>query len=122
EDIEEIREAAEKAASLTHQLLVFSSQEMVQTEAVVLNDVVGDMHKLLARTIGEHISLVTELAPDLPPVEAARSQIEQLVLNLAVNARDAMPDGGGRLTITTRNVQLGEQGSPAHGTLAPGSY
>ena len=104
DDVEEIQRAAERAAALTHQLLVFSRRELVEPETIDLNAVVADMHKLLLRTLGEDVKLGTALAPGLAPVEADRGQIEQVIVNLAVNARDAMPQGG-TLMIETANVE-----------------
>jgi signal transduction histidine kinase len=93
-DVREIRKAAEQASQLTRQLLVFGRRERVQLEALDLNTVVADMQSLLARSIGEHVKLVVHLAGSLPPVRADGSQIETALVNLVVNARDAMPDGG----------------------------
>jgi two-component system, cell cycle sensor histidine kinase and response regulator CckA len=93
-DVREIRKAAEQASQLTRQLLVFGRRERVQLEALDLNAVVADMQGLLARSIGEHVKLVVHPAASLPPVRADGSQIETALVNLVVNARDAMPDGG----------------------------
>ena len=101
-DIEEIRHAAERASELTHQLLVFSRRETVRPAILDLNDVVRDTQRLLGRTLGEHVALVTELSPDPCLVEADPARLEQVVLNLVVNARDAMP-GGGEIRIRTRS-------------------
>ncbi|HEY6524502.1 MAG TPA: PAS domain S-box protein, partial [Solirubrobacteraceae bacterium] len=104
-DLGEVARATRQASDLTHQLLAFARQETVRSEPVSLNDVVADMGELIARTIGEHVQLETELAPGLAHVHADPGQIGQVLLNLAINARDAMPTGG-RLTITTLNVWL----------------
>ena len=109
EDVGEIHRAAERAAALTHQLLVFSRRELVEPETIDLNAVVADMHKLLLRTLGEDVKLETALSPGLAPVEGDRGQIEQVVVNLAVNARDAMPHGG-TLTVETANVEPATSG------------
>src|SRR5579864_9307170 len=104
-DVEQIRTAAERAAELTRKLLIFGRQERVRLEALDLNAVVADAAKLLARSIGEHIKLVVRAAPGLPPIRADRGQVEQVLINLAVNARDAMPDGG-TLAIEPSLVEL----------------
>ncbi|MET0494678.1 MAG: PAS domain S-box protein, partial [Actinoplanes sp.] len=111
-DVGQIQRAAERASVLTHQLLAFARREVVQPRVLDLNDVVADMQQLLDRTIGEDVVLRTELAPDLSPVLADAGQIEQVLVNLAVNARDAMP-GGGALRIETENVVAGGTSSPA---------
>src|SRR5882762_8272675 len=120
-DVEEIRKASERAASLTRQLLAYSRRQMLQPEVLDLNVVVAEMDKLLRRLIGEHISLVTVLAPDLGRVRADPNQIEQVIVNLAVNARDAMPEGG-KPTIETANVDLDETFAQAHLGSVAGSY
>jgi two-component system, cell cycle sensor histidine kinase and response regulator CckA len=104
-DVEQIRRAAERATALTHQLLAFGRREVVQPRVLDLNDVVRDIEQLLRRTLGEHIQLDTALAADLRPVLADPGQIEQVLVNLAVNARDAMPTGG-VLTVATANTEL----------------
>jgi CheY-like chemotaxis protein len=103
DDVNEILTAAERATTLTRQLLIFGRREVVHPEVLDLNEVVQSMEKLLRRTIGEHIQLRTEFAADLPPILADPGQIEQVVLNLSVNARDAMP-GGGLLLFRTELV------------------
>ena len=100
EDALEIQRAGEKAAALTRQLLAFSRRQALKMTVVDLNDVVRDVDQLLARLIGEHITVDTRLEPVLDAVTADSTQLEQILINLAVNARDAMPDGG-RLTIAT---------------------
>lgn len=106
EDIEQILTAANRAAELTHQLLVFSRRKDEPRRPVDLNEVLGSIEKLLRRALGEHIELVTDLSPELATVVVDPSQLEQAVINLAANARDAMPDGG-VLEIATANVELG---------------
>jgi two-component system, cell cycle sensor histidine kinase and response regulator CckA len=101
----EIRKAGERAASLTHQLLAFSRQRVMQPRILDLNALVSDMGQMLMRLIGMHIELTTNLAPELGRVKAEQSQIEQLIVNLVVNARDAMPDGG-KLLIETSNLEV----------------
>ena len=120
-DVEEIRKASERAASLTRQLLAYSRRQMLQPVVLDLNVVVAEMDKLLRRLIGEHIALVTVLAPDLGRVKADPNQLEQVIVNLAVNARDAMPEGG-KLTIETANVDLDEVFTQAHLGSVPGAY
>ena len=104
-DLEEIRHAAERASELTHQLLVFSRREAIQPVVLDLNAVVRDMERLIGRTMGEHVEVVTDLEPQECLVEADSAQLEQVILNLVVNARDAMPSGG-TIRIETR---LGEE-------------
>ena len=96
--LEQIQKAADRAATLTHQLLAFSRKEVIQPEVLDLNDVVGDIEKMLDRLIGEDVRLVMTLGRDLGCVRADRGQIDQVIMNLAVNARDAMPrcDAAGR--------------------------
>ena len=109
-ELEEIYKAGTRAASLTSQLLAFSRKQVVQPVSLDLNAVVTDMGKMLQRLIGEDIELCFELADDLDFAEADAGQMQQVVMNLAINARDAMP-AGGRLTIATANVELDEAGA-----------
>ena len=102
---EQIQTASQRATSLTRQLLAFSRKQMLAPKVLSIQSVVAEMEKILRRLIGEDIQLETSSVPDLGLVKADRSQIEQVILNLAVNARDAMPEGG-RLTIETANVDL----------------
>lgn len=104
-DITQIKAAGERAAGLTRQLLVFSRKQVVQPETLNLNDIVTDLNKMLRRLIREDISIVTNLSPDLGRIKADRGQLTQVILNLTVNARDAMPNGG-VLTLETSNVNL----------------
>lgn len=117
----EIRKAGERAASLTHQLLAFSRQQVLQLQVLDLNALVGDMGKMLRRLIGTHIELTIKLAPRLGKVKADQSQIEQVIVNLVVNARDAMPDGG-NLLIETSNMDVDEKGAGSLPLLQPGPY
>ncbi len=104
-DLEQIRQAGERAADLTRRLLAFSRQQVLQPSVLNLNDVISNVEAMLEPLIGEDIELTTILGPSLRRVRADAGQIEQLILNLAVNARDAMPEGG-RLTIETANIYL----------------
>jgi signal transduction histidine kinase/CheY-like chemotaxis protein len=119
-DIEQVQQAAERAAALTHQLLAFARQEVIQPQVLDLNDVVTSVEQLLARTLGEHIELITDLAAHLEPVLADPGQIEQVLVNLAVNARDAMPRGG-KLTIQTTSTVIDPAAAGQAGP-APGQY
>jgi two-component system cell cycle sensor histidine kinase/response regulator CckA len=117
----EIRNAAGRAAELTRQLLAFSRRQVLQPRVLDLNAVVSEAEAMLARVIGENVEIVTVLAPDLGRVRADPGQIQQVIFNFAVNARDAMP-GGGRLTLRTRNVDLDHGYAERHPGLAPGRY
>jgi PAS domain S-box-containing protein len=121
QNAEGIREAADQAATLTRQLLAFSRKQVVAPQVLDINTIVGGIHKMLQRLIGETINLVTVTAPDLGRVTADPGQVEQMILNLAVNARDAMPDGG-RLTIRTANADLDEATARRRGGAKPGQY
>ncbi len=121
ESVWEIRKAGDRAAGLTQQLLAFSRQQVLQPKILDLNAVVDNMTNMLRRLIGEHITLVTRLSADLGRVKADPGQVEQVLLNLVLNARDAMPEGGW-LTVETANVDL-DQASPDHlARIPPGSY
>jgi two-component system, cell cycle sensor histidine kinase and response regulator CckA len=116
----EIKKAGERAALLTHQLLAFSRRQMLQPRPFSLNDLVSDMDRFLRCLMGEKVDLVTILRPDAGAVEADPARIEQALIHLAVNARDAMPDGG-RLTIETANAELSEP-TRRDSYVRPGSY
>ena len=120
-DIGQIQKAAERAVGLTHQLLSFARREVIQPRVLNFNNLVADVKKLLQRTLGEHIELATDLAGDLAAVTADPGQIEQILVNLAVNARDAMP-GGGTLTIETANTPVDEAYAAFRDNLSPGDY
>jgi signal transduction histidine kinase len=120
-DIQEISEAAQRAAALTRQLLAFSRKQVLQLRAVNVNAIVTDVQKMLHRLIGEDITLATNLDPDLALINADPGQLEQVLINLAVNARDAMA-GGGVLTITTDNAELSEEHGDRHLGAMPGEY
>jgi signal transduction histidine kinase/ActR/RegA family two-component response regulator len=116
-NVQQIDGAAERAADLTHQLLAFSRQQVLRPEITDVNDVVRETLRLIDRLIGENIRTATDLADDVDPIVVDRGQLAQVLLNLTVNARDAMP-GGGRIELQTRNVVLGADETD----LAPGRY
>jgi CheY-like chemotaxis protein len=116
-----VRKAGDRASLLTKQLLAFSRRQVLNPKVLELNAVVADMDMMLRRLIGEHIDLVTHLAPDLGRVKVDPGQIGQVLLNLAVNARDAMSDGG-RLTFETSNVELSADYARTHPGMAAGHY
>jgi PAS domain S-box-containing protein len=120
-DMEEIERAARRAADLTHQLLAFARREVVHPEVVSLNDVVTETEQLLRRTLGEHIDLTRVLSVEPWPIVADPGQMEQVLVNLAVNARDAMPTGGS-LVIETANVEVDESYAATRPGLRPGRY
>ncbi|MCL4294135.1 MAG: response regulator [Anaerolineae bacterium] len=119
--VKQIHQAGDRAAALTRQLLVFSRKQMLEPKVLDLNEIIAEMDKLLRRLIGEDIDLVTIPKPGLGQVKADPSQIEQIIMNLAVNARDAMPQGG-KLTIETANVELDEAYTRQHADVSPGPY
>jgi two-component system cell cycle sensor histidine kinase/response regulator CckA len=118
---EEIRKAGERAAALTQQLLAFSRQQVLQPNILGLNHLVSEMGKMLQRLIGAHIELSTNLDPELGSIKADQSQIEQVIVNLVVNARDAMPDGG-ELLIETSSVYLDDAQARCLPFLHPGRH
>jgi PAS domain S-box-containing protein len=120
DDVMQIQRAAGRAAAVTHQLLAFARREVVQLRPLSLNEVVKDVEQLLISTLGEHVVLKTDLAPDLCAVLADPSQIGQVLVNLAVNARDAMP-AGGALSITTAIAEI-DATHPDSPQVAPGRY
>jgi two-component system cell cycle sensor histidine kinase/response regulator CckA len=121
EAIDEIQKAGQRAATLTQQLLAFSRKQVLEPKILDLNSIVEDMRKMLRRLIGEDIELNFNMPADLGRVKADRGQLEQVILNLAVNARDAMPHGG-ELKIETANAQLGEKDVLRYRYVIPGRY
>lgn len=121
EEVSEIKKAGDRAAALTKQLLALSRRQVVQPQELDLNAIVREMEKMLRRLIGEDIDLVTKSDRNLGRIKADASQLEQVILNLAVNARDAMPSGG-MITIETANVELDETYTQSHRAVTPGSY
>ena len=119
--LEQIQKAAQRAAALTRQLLAFSRKEVVQPRVLDLNEIVADVEKMLQRLIGEDVHLVTKLGTDLGKVKADRGQIDQILMNLAINARDAMPDGG-NLWIETANATLDAAYLKTHADVQPGPF
>jgi PAS domain S-box-containing protein len=121
DDLREIRKAADRAADLTRQLLAFARRQRSDPQIISLNDLLADMDRLLRRLIQENITLVTNTDPDLWSVRADVSHIEQVLINLVVNSRDAMPHGG-ELTITTANVMLDDAFVRQHPSVIPGPH
>ncbi len=121
EHAEEIEKASQRAVSLTRQLLAFSRQQVLEPVILNMNALVSDMEKMLPRLIGEDVALTLTLDPALGQVKADPGQVEQVIMNLAVNARDAMPDGG-KLTIQTANVDLDTAYTHQHPGSRVGSY
>jgi signal transduction histidine kinase len=120
-DAEEILQSSERAAALTRQLLAFSRGQALQPETIQLNNIITSMERLLRRVISEDITVESQLEDELWTVRADASQIEQVLVNLMVNARDAMPRGG-RIAIRTRNVQLSQEYAETHDGVEPGDY
>jgi PAS domain S-box-containing protein len=117
----QIHRAGERAASLTRQLLAFSRQQVLETKVLDLNAIVADIEKMLRRLIGEDVQISIVLAPEISAVKVDAGQIEQVIINLAVNARDAMPQGG-KLTIETKNADLDEFYAKTHVEARPGRF
>jgi PAS domain S-box-containing protein len=120
-NIEQIKKAGERSALLTHQLLAFSRKQVLQPKVLDLNGIISETEKLLRRLIGEDVELVTRLAPELGSVMADPGQIEQVIMNLVINARDAMPQGG-KLIVETANIHLDEEKAEPIFPGQPGSY
>ena len=121
EAVDEIQNAGKRAAALTQQLLAFSRKQVLEPRILSLNDIIVDIEKMLRRLVGENIEMQLVLAPDTQTIKADRSQIEQVILNLVVNARDAMPNGG-KLTIESGNWQLDRSTVLRHPYVIPGPY
>ncbi|MGH7732440.1 MAG: PAS domain S-box protein [Gemmatimonadales bacterium] len=121
EEVVEIEKASRRAADLTHQLLAFSRQQMLAPDVLDINAVVADLTRLLGRVLGEDIHFETRLRPDLGKVRADPGQLGQVIMNLAVNARDAMPEGG-MLTIATAAASIDKTYAATHPSAVPGDY
>src|SRR5260370_11982145 len=119
--LEEIKKAGDRAANLTRQLLAFGRKQILQPLPINLNDVVTDMNKMLRRLIAEDVVLTAKLDPGLKKIKADPGQIEQVLVNLVVNARDAMPQGG-NVTIETASVELDEEYASKHIGVLAGAY
>lgn len=117
----EISKASERAADLTHQLLAFSRRQVLQPRVIDLNAVISDLNRMLRRLLGEDVELVTQLDSSMGRVKADPGQIQQVIINLAVNARDAMPRGG-KLIIETANIEMSDQDVQNKPELSPGPY
>ncbi len=120
-DVQQVGNAAERASTLIRQLLAFSRRQVLQPKIIDLNAIVMGLDKLLGRLMGEHIEMVTRCAANVGSVKADPAQVEQVIMNLVVNARDAMPKGG-RLTVETLNVELDSTYARDHVTVKPGEY
>ncbi len=121
ENISEIKQSADRAASLTQQLLAFSRKQVLKPKVINPNKLIINMKKMLRRLIGEDILLETKLDPEIAAIKVDKGQIEQIIMNLVVNSRDAMPDGG-RIVLETGNVYLDENYWNRHSDAAPGDY
>jgi PAS domain S-box-containing protein len=119
--VEQIRRAGERASALTRQLLAFSRQQVLDTKTLNVNAIISDMAQMLLRLIGEDVEMQTKLDPELYSIRGDQGQIEQVIMNLAVNARDAMPQGG-KLMIETRNLTVEEDEPQRRTPMVPGDY
>ncbi len=120
-EIEEIMHAAERAAALTRQLLNFSHERAIETQVININSVITNLSKFIRHTIGETVALSLDLSPELAPVQADVCRLEQILVNLAINARDAMP-GGGKLIIETADFTASSKFCESHPQILPGDY
>jgi len=121
DNIQQVKKAANRAAALTRQLLAFSRKQILEPKVLDLNELIGNLQKMLVRLIGEDISLVTQYFPDLKQIKADPGQIEQVIVNLVVNARDAMP-AGGSLIIETTDIPADDAFFKQHSSLENGEY
>jgi signal transduction histidine kinase len=121
EDVDEILKASDRAANLTRQLLAFSRQQVLQPRKVMLNHIVADMEPMIRQLAGKPVEVALTLARDLAFIMADPTQLEQVILNLCVNARDAMPNGG-RITVSTSNVHLDAARAVEHAVERVGDY
>src|SRR5436853_3645494 len=119
--VQAIQQAADRATTLTRQLLAFSRKQLLELKVVDVNSIVADMERLLRPLIGENIDLTTKLTPNVGHTRADAGQLEQVIMNLVVNAKDAMPDGG-RILIQTANVHLDDSYRREHTYIHPGPY
>jgi two-component system, cell cycle sensor histidine kinase and response regulator CckA len=120
-DVEQIHKAGVRATNLTRQLLAFSRKQVLKPEVINLNDLMGEIEKMLQRLLGEDIDILLKGHPNLGHVMADKGQLEQVLMNLAINARDAMPTGG-NLTLETANVDLDEEYAASHDGVVPGPH
>src|SRR6266481_4872264 len=118
--VNSIQQAANRAATLTRQLLAFSRKQLLELKVIDVNTVISDMERLLRPLIGENISLVTRLSPDAGRTRADSGQLEQVIMNLVVNAKDSMPDGG-KITVQSSEVTV-RQNFREHRFIQPGRY
>jgi PAS domain S-box-containing protein len=121
DDIDQVVLAADRAAELTRQLLAFSRRQVLQPRVIGPAEIVEGIAPMLGRLLGEHIELMVQAAPDVGRIRVDPSKLEQIIVNLAVNARDAMP-GGGRLVIETTNAEIDVRSEPSHAEMTPGPY
>lgn len=121
DDIIEIKKSGQRAAELTKQLLAFSRKQVLQPQILDLNMIIADLEKMVRRLVGEKIDIVTKIRPNVDVVKADRGQIEQIIMNLVVNARDAMPKGG-KIIIETMNVALDDNYIKKYSDIKPGNY